>query len=249
MKQSMFWNGVASNYRCSQWENSQVARFDYNMTRDALMEQLDPQQAESILEVGCGPGTWTKIISPKCHKLVAVDLSISMLEEAKRFCSGQKNISFVHSDIMNLELKEKFDKIFSVRSFEYVTDKKSLLMKLSFLLKNNGKLVIITKSKPCLWGLAKKSPGFSQEKISMVEMKKLLKDSGFGKINYCPAIVRLPIFESGNREFPLIKRSFEEKFLKFFSGISKKARKTNVVFKKMSMFFSESYLISAQKEA
>ncbi len=247
MKQSTFWNKLASEYRHAQWEKSELSLFDYQMTSDGLIENLNPQPNDSILEIGCGPGTWTEIIAQKCKNLVAVDISSEMLNEAKRRCSGQKNIKFIHSDIMDVELKDKFEKIFCVRVLEYVANKKALLKKLSLMLKKNGRLVIITKSKPCFWGLAKKTAGFWQEKISVSEIESLLTGLGFSKIRSCPAIIRLPIFASGNRELPLIVGKFESWALKFFGILTKKGRTMQGSSKKAAMLFSESYLVVAQR--
>lgn len=242
-----FWNQMASTYKNRQWENTRIARFDYELTKKLLFKYLRPNEKDNILEVGCGPGTWTNPVSASCKKLVAVDISDKMLNNAKAYCKQQKNIQFICGDAINMKHDTKFDKIFSVRSIEYIREKEKLMGKFASLLNENGSLVIITKSKPCLWDLAKNTKCFWQEKISSSDIKKLCKTNGFSEVTVVPVIIRLPIFKNGNRELPLINERLEKKALSIFHTITQYAQNTKGILRKLCLTLSESYLLYAKK--
>lgn len=60
---------------------------------------------ESVLEVGCGTGNYTKILSRRGFKVTGLDVSESMLNVAKAKCS----CDFVLGDVCDVSLGKKFD--------------------------------------------------------------------------------------------------------------------------------------------
>lgn len=241
-----FWDDASKGYRHKQWEQSAVAKFDFKLTKSMLLKFLKPNRKDKILEIGCGPGKWTMLVSRKCGKLTAIDVSSKMIMEARQYCTG-KNVHFIHGDINELQLEGKFDKIFAVRSIEYVKDKDRLLKKLQRLLKQDGTLLIITKSSPCLWGITNSVKNFWQSKISFRRLKELCEKNGFKKVTFKPVILRLPVFSSGNRELPLIRKKHEGQVLKYFYKITKRSQKIRGFLVDLPMFFSESYLLYAKR--
>jgi ubiquinone/menaquinone biosynthesis C-methylase UbiE len=64
--------------------------------------------AESLLDVGCGPGQLLKRLADKVSKLVGVDESEEMLEEAARNCPSAE---LIHTKAEDLEFREEFDMV------------------------------------------------------------------------------------------------------------------------------------------
>ncbi|MBI2578323.1 MAG: class I SAM-dependent methyltransferase [Candidatus Aenigmarchaeota archaeon] len=206
---SDYWERESGFYD-RQWKGSPVSEFDYACTKDMLFRFLEPSMNDKILEIGCGLGTWTELVGSKCRAITAVDVSKEMIRKAKKNVS-LKNVKFVVSDFLSFGTKERFNKIFAVRSFEYLDDTKAGLRKVWGMLKPSGRFVIITKSKPCAWEFVYherwKRSGFRQNKISYTKMRKLLHSVGFVDVKMLPAIIRFPIFRGGNREIPMIPNS------------------------------------------
>ncbi len=203
---SNYWDKESGFYD-RQWNNSPVSEFDYTCTKDMLFSFLDPSMNDKILEIGCGLGTWTEIVGGKCRAITAVDISKEMIRKAKKNVS-LKNAKLIVSDFLSFKTNERFDKIFAVRSFEYLDGTEAGLRKVWEMLKPRGKFVIITKSKPCAWEFVYcerwKRSGFRQNKASCIKMRKLLSSVGFVNIKMLPVIMRLPVFRGGNMEIPLI---------------------------------------------
>jgi len=68
-------------------------------------------QVKTILDLGCGTGRHDFILSRMGYHITGIDLSESMLEEAKSRGSG---INFCRGDIRSVRLEEKFDAILSL---------------------------------------------------------------------------------------------------------------------------------------
>ena len=101
---------------------------------------------DQILEVGCGTGKHTEIISSYVSHIDAIDKSKKMILEAKRKNKNKnKNIKFYNLDLLNLKSNKQYDKIimlFHVFSY-FVNDNylKKIFIKLDKILKPKGKLI------------------------------------------------------------------------------------------------------------
>ncbi|OGG24506.1 hypothetical protein A3A79_04965 [Candidatus Gottesmanbacteria bacterium RIFCSPLOWO2_01_FULL_43_11b] len=107
---------------------------------------------DSILEIGCGPGTIMKFIRPKYY--VGVDNNLSYIQYArKHFGSPARNFLFLNAQ--NLQpLNKKFDIVLFMNVIHHMTDVQ-LQTVLSNLTKNiRFKRIILFDSKPDLGPLS-----------------------------------------------------------------------------------------------
>jgi trans-aconitate methyltransferase len=77
---------------------------------EEVVRLLNPQKTEMILDIGCGTGELTKMISEKCGKVIGIDNSNEMIQSALK---KYPEISFIHADAKNFQLNDEFDAIFS----------------------------------------------------------------------------------------------------------------------------------------
>jgi SAM-dependent methyltransferase len=61
--------------------------------------------ARTILELGCGTGSYTKIFSEKGYKVIGIDISAKMLEIARK----KSKSKFLNLDMRNFFITERFD--------------------------------------------------------------------------------------------------------------------------------------------
>ena len=82
-----------------------------------LFSRVNFSNSKSILDVGCGSGYTTKIISDKLKfsgSVLGIDLSLPMLKLFKKKYYNIRNISTIQSDVQNHRFKKKsFDFVFS----------------------------------------------------------------------------------------------------------------------------------------
>ncbi len=100
-----------------------------------------------ILEIGVGTGFISKALAHK-GKLVGIDSSDAMLEQAKKTLAGI-NVKLQKGDVFELDLGQKFDRIVSVRVFLHFDEKDSTraLKVLSRHLAADGRIIIDFESK------------------------------------------------------------------------------------------------------
>jgi SAM-dependent methyltransferase len=98
--------------------------------RKALTPILESLSKMLVLDVGCGIGRWTKIISNK-NSVVGVDISRFMIKMAKDSCKGE-NCSFLVADASFLPFKDKvFDLVVSITVLQHILEEKKFAKALS----------------------------------------------------------------------------------------------------------------------
>lgn len=107
-----------------------------------LLKQL-PTQGKTALDIGCGTGEFARLLSRRVEKVVAIDLSPTMIEVARQRSAGFSNIAFQVADVLQWELPVKqFDMIVSIATLHHIPVE-NLLPALKSALKPGGKLVIL----------------------------------------------------------------------------------------------------------
>ena len=81
---------------------------DKNYEREVdFIEEIfeNTHKPKRILEVGCGTGSYTKILLERGYEVTAVDISEDMLKIASEKCACK----FIKGDIMSVSINDKFD--------------------------------------------------------------------------------------------------------------------------------------------
>ena len=108
---------------------------DYNQFLNFVEEQFKKNEldAKLLLELACGTGSLTKLLTDKGYDVIGLDYSSDMLEVAREKCP--ENL-FINQDMTEFELYGTVDSILCcLDSVNYITDKKKLLK--MFKLVNN----------------------------------------------------------------------------------------------------------------
>lgn len=110
-----------------------------------VLERLRLGGSETVMDAGCGTGRLTALLLERLPRgrVVAVDLSQNMLEEARarlkpRFAG---RVEFIRSDLASLPFGKALDGVFSTAAFHWVPDHPRLFRGLYESLKPGGWLV------------------------------------------------------------------------------------------------------------
>src|SRR5262245_9003568 len=107
-----------------------------------VLSRLVLQGDEFVLDAGCGSGRLTAELLQRLPngRVLAVDLSKSMLHEAQRQLGHDGRIQFVRADLSALPLVEAVDVVFSNATLHWVLDHDRLFANLFRVLKPGGKI-------------------------------------------------------------------------------------------------------------
>lgn len=192
-------------YEYQRWRKDVFCKRDYEHTLKSLLYHINDRHLGSILEIGCGVGTWTVLLCGHCDSITVVDISKRMVEITLNRLHEMnfRKISGIVCDfqVPCLELNAKYDAIFSIRAIEYMENKTSTLSNMYKLLNPDGVVLIITKNPhrgliPFLSLITKKTifklpKAFSHE-IHYKKLLVLMRKAGFKKVNVYPVIVSYP---------------------------------------------------------
>jgi trans-aconitate 2-methyltransferase len=110
-----------------------------------VLERLSLRGDETVMDAGCGTGRLTAGLLERLPRgrVIAVDLSRNMLEEARKHLAPrfEGRVEFVRADLASLPFNEVFDGVFSTAAFHWVADHPSLFRSLYWSLRSGGWLV------------------------------------------------------------------------------------------------------------
>jgi len=170
-----------SDYERSRWHadpmvEAQRWMMDGVMRRFVLLHLGSPRH---VLEIGPGPGTWTKYLLKAAPdaSFTLVDISETMLTQAKASLNG--NIEFIESDWVSFAPAGTYDFFFSSRAFEYVNDKRAALAVVSRSLGVGKWGALITKTPKPLFDLIRgRNSSLHQGQVSPTTLVRLCREVG-----------------------------------------------------------------------
>ena len=126
------------------YNSMSIIKFISMFIRDILIKSNDNKTLGSVLDLGCGTGLTGKEIGKYCDYLEGVDLSKSMLEQARRTNAYNK---LIYRDISDYLLVEELDFNYYVATdvFIYVGDLSNIFSLIKSRNKSSGKMVFSTE--------------------------------------------------------------------------------------------------------
>lgn len=106
-----------------------------------VLDRLDLSGDEWAIDAGCGSGKVTEKLVERLPvgKLLAVDGSEAMIAKAKERLGDR--VSYLVTDLVELEVEEPVDLIFSTATFHWIKDHDRLFARLHAALKPGGRLI------------------------------------------------------------------------------------------------------------
>ena len=104
------WGYLASGYEARK----------YRRTLEAALRLLP--QAQSVLEIGCSIGVFTRVLARTYQVVVAVDIANEALLRARKTVGARSNVRYLRGDLSSVKLGRTFDLIFCAEMLYYVAD-------------------------------------------------------------------------------------------------------------------------------
>jgi ubiquinone/menaquinone biosynthesis C-methylase UbiE len=93
--------------------------------RLALAPWLKVGSGIRVLDVGCGVGRWSRLLAARGAAVTGVDLSPTMIAEARRRADAERvaqRCRFQVGDLSNLDVGERFDLVLGVTVLQHILD-------------------------------------------------------------------------------------------------------------------------------
>lgn len=253
-------------YRSMRWEKNRVVRYEAELTRRVITEELGERRVASALEIGCGPGTWTPLLAARAAHVDAIDLSMSMLEQARASVTDPA-VHFIHADAARFQAERQYELVMSIRVLEYIPEREDILRNLRNLVAPGGRAVIITKTPISVWRgtgrerwfgphtMARRltgralDPEFWQVYLPVRRVRDLFAESGFTDISVRPVIFGLPVYMRGTKQYPIVPRRAEGRALAATDRAWRWASAGGQRRRLASLIFAESYAVSGRRSA
>lgn len=135
------YNQIAESYAQQRYTNS-----PHSGTAKALLELVEQNNLRQVLEVGCGTGRWLMELEPISSRLVGLDRSIGMLEQARK---QQANLQLLCGQAEQLPFEAaSFELVFCANAVHHFDDPRQFIAEAGRILKDAGKLAVIGMSPP-----------------------------------------------------------------------------------------------------
>ena len=257
----------SSRFAENRWLGSRIAREDYRVTQDYVLDFLGLKGTEDVLEVGCGPGIWTDLLSLSCRQVTAVDISRDMLDNA-RSRVVRPNVTFRQADFADYEDTGTYDRILSVRAIEYFPDPDRAVRNMFGLMRPGGRTVVVTKTHPTLitiraglWRHVRRflrrrprpgsEPPLPIKRIPPSQLRRAFLESGYRKVDVYPVVLRSPLFMHGRYRLPWFgertQENYETSTLRLLARVASSAKSKSRALRYMLLMFSETYLIVGER--
>ena len=103
-----------------------------------VLERAAIGPGDVVLDAGCGTGRTTRLLLEHTQHVIGVDADEQMVAKARENLPG---VPILHQDLLELDLDEPVDVVFSGAVFHWITDHETLFARLHAALRPGGRLV------------------------------------------------------------------------------------------------------------
>ena len=140
MEKETYWSTFANDFE--ERTNYVVGKNDMELIETFLSKQ---KALGKTLEVGCGNGTYSKILILEAENLTATDFSDEMVAVAKERLKGVENVSVEKANCFNLSYPDSsFNTVFMANLLHIIREPEKAVAEGKRVLKKNGKLIVIS---------------------------------------------------------------------------------------------------------
>ena len=140
MEKETYWSKFADDLE--ERTNYVVGKNDIEIIESFVSEQ---KALGKTLEVGCGNGTYSKILILEAENLTATDFSDEMVAVAKERLKGVENVSVEKANCFNLSYPDSsFNTVFMANLLHIIREPEKAVAEGKRVLKKNGRLIVIS---------------------------------------------------------------------------------------------------------
>jgi len=118
-------------------------KWDHNRFYHEYLLNYLPAHMERVLDIGCGTGEFSRLLSKYAGEVIALDISEEMLAKARSMASQLTNITYVKADFMSYDIEpESYDSIVTIATAHHLP-LEEFFIKAAIVLKPGGSLIVL----------------------------------------------------------------------------------------------------------
>ncbi len=122
--------------------------WDHNAQYHRLLLKQMPRHCRDVLEIGCGAGTFTRLMAARADRVVALDLSPKMIRAARQRLGGHPNVEFHVADATACPFPtSRFDGVVSIATLHHLR-LEPMLTRMKEALRPGGTLLVLDLFEP-----------------------------------------------------------------------------------------------------
>ena len=120
-----------------------MREWNHNTHHHGALLRLLPPRPESVVDVGCGDGSFAALLGQRCDTVLALDVDPVQVEAARRRCAAQFNVTVQEGDFLAAGLpSRRFDVVTALASFHHMPFE-AAANEVVRVLKPGGRLVVL----------------------------------------------------------------------------------------------------------
>jgi SAM-dependent methyltransferase len=135
-----------------------------------------------VLEIGCGAGTFTKLMGETGAEVLGIDISSDFVEIAKQVTFDLKQVNIELADVTKQNWKEAFDTVVALDVIEHIEDDLAILKSLYGALNPGGTAIIKVPAMPKIYGTLDEVVGHYR-RYSKRTIYNVMEEAGFNDIS------------------------------------------------------------------
>jgi len=217
------YDDIAPGYYDAVYARGSGVQWFWHHYRFAAITEFLPPRGGSILDLGCGPGTFLAHFASGYERAIGIDLAKSQIEFARQKY-GSDRLRFEAADVSASGLENQFDAIVSIEVIEHlpIEETQPFLHTILRLLKPGGTVVLTTPNYRSLWPLierviSRKGPvDYTRQHINRFDPSRLvteLERAGFAVRRKRTFFVVAPFVAALSTRLAKIVYAMERRFL------------------------------------
>jgi 2-polyprenyl-3-methyl-5-hydroxy-6-metoxy-1,4-benzoquinol methylase len=161
---------------------------DANAFSRWVVDEISAWVGESVLEIGCGIGTYTLELAKLGKSIVAIDIEVPFIEAAKHRLQEYPNVQFLQGDATTMDLATGhggFDTVVLIDVLEHIEMDVSLLERFRLRLKPGGCIIIKVPAMPSLYCAMDQAIGHWR-RYDRQNLSRTISSAGFQVIEVRP---------------------------------------------------------------
>jgi len=187
------------NEKAKDFDGSEMVKKLSSAIGQSIVDNIDFHEKMDVMDFGAGTGLISSYVAPLVNKIVAVDISESMLEKLVSKPELQGKVEALCQNIFDKPIDAQFDIIMSAMAMHHIEDIHELINAFSKNLKSGARLALADLDKEDGSFHPKGAEGVFHSGFDRDALKIILETNGFGDIQFFTA----HIIDGVEKEYPV----------------------------------------------